>query len=78
MSLLRAFGLGLFLLGAVAVAQPAPAPSPPLRGPDEKAQCLKQCTGSPRDANGPSLLACLRRCEAAAATPASASPDAGR
>ncbi len=54
-----------------ALAEPAPRPPPiPL---DEKAQCLKQCTGAPRDATGPALLECLRRCEG----PAPAA-DAGR
>lgn len=47
---------------------------------DEKAQCLKQCTGAPRDATGPALLTCLRRCESVAPAPApeAALPDAGR
>lgn len=76
MSTWRALVSASLLLGTLAVAQPAPAPAP--RAPDEKTQCLKQCTGSPRDATGPSLLACLRRCEAVAATPAPAAPDAGR
>jgi hypothetical protein len=63
----RAAAFLAVLLAALALAEEPPRPS----AADERAQCLKQCVGAPRDATGPVLLACLARCEALAA------PDAG-
>lgn len=65
----RAAALAAVLLAGISLAEEAPRPVTA----DERAQCLKQCAGAPRDATGPALLACLSRCEAAAAA-----PDAGR
>lgn len=48
----------------LAVAAVAVAEAPPTRdAANERARCLKQCAGQPRDARGSQLLACLAQCE---------------
>ena len=48
--------LVIICLAAVAVAG-SPQPD------DKAAECLRQCAGRPKDAEGARLLACLARCE---------------
>lgn len=38
----------------------------PAKGDTDRAECLKQCAGAPKDATGQKLLACLAQCEAPA------------
>lgn len=65
---------GLMLLAALvlALAAPPPAPAtPPTQNPNntQRAECLRQCAGAPKDATGKKLMACLQACET--------KPDAG-
>jgi hypothetical protein len=52
------------LLATLLLLAGAPQPSTPPES--DRAACLKDCAGAPKDATGQKLLACLNRCEPAA------------
>jgi hypothetical protein len=51
------------LLATLLLLAGAPATTPPAPKDSDRAECLKQCAGAPKDATGQKLLACLNRCE---------------